>query len=199
MAQSEAALAGGGGRGALSSGVLGMTLFLFTEFMLFAGLISAFLILRAQAPVWPPAGQPRLPVAVTGANTIVLILSGFTMARAVGALTKGSAAAVRWLQATAALGLLFLLIQGTEWTRLVSFGLTGHSSVYGATFYALVGIHGIHVAAAVVVLFVNLLRTMGGLYTPAEHVGLSLCRMYWIFVVGVWPVLYLLLYQPWAS
>ncbi len=198
MAQREAGVPVGREREAVSSGVLGMTLFLFTEFMLFAGLISAFLVLRAQAPVWPPAGQPRLPVAVTGANTLVLLLSGWTMVRAVGALRQGSAASVRWLQGTAALGLLFLLIQGTEWARLVGFGLTGKSSVYGATFYALVGIHGLHVAAAVVVLFANLARTMRGRYTAAAHDGLTLCRMYWIFVVAVWPILYLLLYQPWA-
>ena len=198
MARREA-VPTGPGREAVSSGVLGMLLFLFTEAMLFGGLISAFLVLRAQAPVWPPAGQPRLPVAVTGGNTLVLLLSGWTMIRAVGALRQGSAASVRWLQATAVLGLLFLAIQGTEWARLVGFGLTGKSSVYGATFYALVGIHGLHVMAAVIVLFVNLARTMRGFYSASAHDGLTLCRMYWIFVVAVWPILYLLLYQPWAA
>ena len=38
------------------NGVLGMLIFLLTEVMLFAGLISAFLIIRAQAIVWPPPG-----------------------------------------------------------------------------------------------------------------------------------------------
>ena len=46
----------------LPSGVLGMLIFVFTEMMLFGGLISAFTIIRSAAVVWPPPGQPRLPV-----------------------------------------------------------------------------------------------------------------------------------------
>ena len=45
----------------ISNGVLGMSLFVLTEIMLFAGMISVFNIVRASAIVWPPPGQPRLP------------------------------------------------------------------------------------------------------------------------------------------
>ena len=52
------------------------TLFLIGgEIMIFAGLISAFWVLRVSAPVWPPPLQPRLPVGVTGANTVILFSS----------------------------------------------------------------------------------------------------------------------------
>jgi heme/copper-type cytochrome/quinol oxidase subunit 3 len=183
----------------LESGVIAMVLFLFTEAMIFAALISAFIVLKTRAVAWPPPGQPRLPVAVTGLNTLVLMASGYTMIRAVGVLRSGRGGAARWLQATAGLGILFLLVQGYEWSRLIGFGLTGASSVYGATFYALVGIHALHVLAAVIVLGVGLARTQHGVYTPGSHAGLVLCRMYWVFVVAVWPVLYALLYQPWAG
>jgi heme/copper-type cytochrome/quinol oxidase subunit 3 len=183
----------------LENGVIATVLFLFTEAMIFAALISAFVVLKTRAVVWPPPGQPRLPVAVTGLNTLVLLASGYTMIRAVGVLRSGRGGAARWLQATAGLGILFLLVQGFEWSRLIGFGLTGASSVYGATFYALVGIHALHVLAAIIVLGVGLARTQRGFYTPVSHTGLVLCRMYWVFVVAVWPVLYALLYQPWAG
>ena len=50
-----------------------MGLFVFTEVMLFAGLISAFSIARATAigGMWPPPNQPRLPIATTAFNTAV--------------------------------------------------------------------------------------------------------------------------------
>lgn len=199
MAERRPGAASAARQSVLESGVIGMVLFLFTEAMIFAALISAFLVLKMRAVAWPPPGQPRLPVVVTGFNTLVLLASAYTMIRAVDVLRSGRGGAARWLQATAALGILFLLVQGFEWARLVGFGLTGASSVYGATFYAIVGIHAIHVLAAVIVLAVSLSRARRGVYTSDSHGGLVVCRMYWVFVVAVWPVLYLLLYQPWAG
>jgi len=179
----------------VESGVLAMAVFLATEAMLFAGLISAFLVLRATAPVWPPPGQPRLPVGVTGANTAVLLLSAYTMHRA-GAATRGEARTtmLRWLVATAALGAAFLLVQGTEWIALVAHGLRASSGPYGATFYALVGSHGLHVAAAVVTLLALLPRAWRAPSAGQCRRRVEVCRLYWFFVVAVWPVLYVLVY-----
>jgi heme/copper-type cytochrome/quinol oxidase subunit 3 len=174
------------------SGVLGMAMFIATEVMFFAGLISAFLVLRAQAIGWPPLDQPRLPVGVTGINTLVLLASGWTVLRAVAALRRGERTVVRWLALTAVLGTLFLAVQGFEWVRLIGFGLTSSSSLYGATFYTLVGAHGLHVLAAVVVLLFALRRAARGGYTSPG--ALDPIQMYWLFVVAVWPVLYLLVY-----
>jgi heme/copper-type cytochrome/quinol oxidase subunit 3 len=184
------------GTNRVPSGVVGMTLFLFTEAMIFAALISAFLVLQARAVAWPPPGQPRLPVGVTGANTLVLLASGVTMLVAL-ARARAGAPAVAWIVATAALGAAFLLVQGAEWARLIGFGLTGESGVYAATFYTLVGIHALHVVGALVVLLANLARVVRRAAAAAD--GLRICAMYWVFVVAVWPVLYLLLYQPWKG
>jgi heme/copper-type cytochrome/quinol oxidase subunit 3 len=180
------------GRPRLDNVRLGMMFFLAAEVMFFAGLISAFLVLRAQAPDWPPFDQPRLPVGVTGANTAVLLASGWALQRARTALRRGSPAFARRLGWTALLGGAFLAVQGSEWARLVRFGLTTSSSLYGGTFYALVGAHALHVLAAVVVLLVVLRRALRGDYRGAD--AFEPVRMYWLFVVGVWPVLYGLVY-----
>ena len=183
------------------SSVVGMVLFLFTEAMIFAALVSAFLVLQARAPVWPPPGQPRLPVGVTGVNTLLLIASGFTMLRADSRARAGRAAAP-WLRVTAALGVAFLAVQGTEWARLLAFGLTGESGVYAATFYTMVGVHAAHVVAALAVLLVHLRRAgRAGIDSTRSGAwsGLRACTLYWVFVVAVWPVLYVLLYQPWKG
>jgi heme/copper-type cytochrome/quinol oxidase subunit 3 len=176
------------------SGILGMALFIATEAMFFVGLISAFLVLRAEALQWPPFDQPRLPVEVTGMNTAILLASGWTMRRAVMALRLGEAGPVRWMGVTAILGVVFLSIQGFEWVRLVGFGLTTTSSLYGSTFYMLVGIHGVHVASAVVALLVHLTRAGDGRYAAGDDAPLMPMAMYWYFVVAIWPILYLLVY-----
>ncbi len=186
-------------RPAVTAGRVGMVLFLFTEAMLFAGLVSAFLVLQGRAPVWPPPGQPRLPVAATGVNTLFLILSGVTMLRAVAASRKVGGNTATWLAATGGLGLAFLLGQGIEWARLLGYGLTTRSGVYGATFYAVVGIHGTHVVAALIALAVTWRRADRGGITPARRESVVVCALFWIFVVAVWPILYVLLYQPWGG
>jgi cytochrome c oxidase subunit 3 len=172
-----------------------LSLFIGTEVMFFGGLISAFLILKAGAGLWPPVGQPRLPVFVTGVNTLFLLASGYTVHLAVKAAREARQRDICvWLAVTGLLGLLFLGIQGYEWVRLLAHGLTISSSTYGGTFYTLIGAHGLHVAAAVTVLLVVLSRALRGCYSDAAHTGVTLCRIYWLFVVGVWPVLFLLVY-----
>ena len=44
----------------------------------------------------------------------------------------------------------FFSCRGYEWVRLLQYGLTLASGVYGATFYVLVGCHGVHVLGAVI-------------------------------------------------
>src|SRR5579872_2458242 len=62
----------------LPNSVLGMIIFIAAEIMFFAALMSAHTIARAtvMGGVWPPAGQPRLPVERTAVNTGILLLSG---------------------------------------------------------------------------------------------------------------------------
>jgi cytochrome c oxidase subunit III len=178
-----------------SNARLGMLMLLGGEAMFFGGLVMGFLQLRLGAPVWPPPGQPRLPVGLTAVNTAVLLLSSYTLTRATRAVRADDRRGlVRWLGRTLALGTLFLLVQGLEWARLVGFGLTVRSGVYGATFYTLIGIHGAHVLGAVVWLALVTLAAQAGRYRREAHTSLLCCAMYWHFVVALWPVLYLLVY-----
>ncbi len=179
----------------VSNARLGMWMLIASETMFFGGMIGAFLMLRLNAPVWPPPQQPRLPIAVTAVNTLVLLASSGTVALAVRAVRANDRRRLAaWLGRTAGLGAVFLAVQGAEWLRLVRFGLTVSSGAYGATFYTLIGTHGVHVLAALVWLGLVRLAAGRGRYTARDHVGVATCAMYWHFVVALWPVLYLLVY-----
>jgi cytochrome c oxidase subunit III len=179
----------------VANAVLGMVMFLGAEVMFFAALVGAFFVLRLGAQVWPPPLQPRLPVEVTGVNTVILLLSGAMMALALRAIGRGNQAGLRrYLGCTAVLGAVFLAVQGYEWTRLVHFGLTASSGIYGATFYTLVGVHGAHVLGALIWLSLVALTVRRGRFGTRTHVPVTLCGMFWFFVVFVWPVLYVLVY-----
>src|SRR5262245_3877022 len=67
---------------------LAMLFLICGEVMFFGGLVSAFLVLRVTAAQWPPPLQPRLPVGVTGVNTLVLLASSIAMVSASRALAR---------------------------------------------------------------------------------------------------------------
>jgi cytochrome c oxidase subunit 3 len=174
-----------------SNAWLAVLMFLGAEAMFFAGLIGAFLVFRIGSPIWPPPFQPRLPTGITGINTLILLASAVTFRLGLRANQHGDRARlVRLLSWTAAAGTIFLLIQGFEWFRLIHFGLTVSSSVYGGLFYTIIGCHGLHVFGALVWLVVVWQKARTGKYTRQNYVGLQTCGMYWTFVVGLWPVLY---------
>jgi cytochrome c oxidase subunit 3 len=179
----------------ISNARLGMLVFLAFETMFFGGLLGAFLVFRLSSVRWPPPGQPYLPGAITWINTGILLASSYTMGRALRAIRAGDhSGLLHGLGITALLGTIFLAVQGTEWVRLVRFGLTLSSGIYGSTFYTLIGCHGLHVLGAVAWLLINLLQAIGGRFTARDHVGVQLCGMYWYFVVSLWPVLFGLVY-----
>jgi len=190
---------GGGGPGPAAmpksaDPTLAVLIFVGSEAMLFAGLLSAFLVSRASAPFWPPANQPRLPVVITGLNTGLLVLSGLTMWRVVHSLRqRDKRGAMRWMGATILLGVLFLAIQGSEWAGLIGFGLTMTSSLYGGMFYLIVGAHALHLVVAVAVLLFVAARVRRGRY-DVDFRGVVACSVYWSFVVILWPIIYALVY-----
>ena len=121
---------------AVSNARLGLLVFLGAEAMFFVGLIGAFLVFRLGSEVWPPPAQPRLPVGVTGINTVILLFSGLTGYLALRAVRDGNSRGLfQWILTTVGLGTLFLSIQGYEWIRLIHFGLTVSSGTYGTTIY----------------------------------------------------------------
>ena len=63
----------------LNNAKLGTIMLLGAEAMFFAGLMGAYIVFRVGAANWPPPFQPRLPVRVTGINTLILLLSAVTM------------------------------------------------------------------------------------------------------------------------
>lgn len=184
----------------VSNARIGMLAFILFESMLFAGLLGGFIILRVGNTVWPPPGQPRLPIAVTWINTIVLLGSflplylakrGF---RGSGSKELGTPPSfVRGLLLSTVLGATFLVIQGSEWIRLIAHGLTVQKGVYGGSFLLLIGMHGLHVLGAVVWLGVLTGLAFAGRLSRSSA-ALDLVTLYWAFVCLVWIVLFGIVY-----
>lgn len=173
------------------SSVIGTLIFVVTELMLFAGFMSAFTITRAAYNTWPPIGQPRLPMAETLVNTAALLASGVVLFFANKAFVRDPQRAKKPLLISLGLGVFFVAFQGFEWLGLLRQGLTLTSSNHGAFFYLIIGTHAAHAVAAIVTLGLMALRLHRG---TLQHSTFLAGQVFWYFVVGVWPMIYLRVY-----
>jgi cytochrome c oxidase subunit III len=177
----------------LADSVFGMLIFVATEVMFFTGLISAFVIIKAGIDPWTPPVGVRLPVVATASNTALLLLSGVFLHQAGRWFAaECNTQRVRTLLGSAALlGACFVLFQGYEWMRLITYGMTMTSGIFGACFFLLIGTHGFHAASAAMAMVYLYSRLTRNELRP-DH--LRAMQVFWYFVVGIWPVLYGLVY-----
>lgn len=178
----------------LRNGVIGVATFLCSEMTLFGSLIFMYLYIRRAATVWPPPGFNRFDWHLATVNTVVLLSSGVTMHFAYQALRKGhTSTTIKLIIITIVLGVTFLSGQVYEYKN-VQAGLSLSHNTFGATFFTLTGLHGLHVSLGVVFLLIVLFNTIKGRYTKENDIVVNAATLYWHFVDAVWVVLFALFY-----
>ena len=176
----------------VDSRVLGMFLFIASEVMLFGAFFTAYFFVRVVNGIeWPPEGL-HLPVFVAGVNTCILVTSSFTVHWALQAIKRGNRVGMQaGLVLTLALGLVFLLTQAREYSRI---GFAPHDEAFGSVFYGLTGLHGAHVFVGLTLLTFATIRAFRGHFTPEAHWGVEIPGIYWHFVDVMWIVVYATVY-----
>jgi cytochrome c oxidase subunit III len=201
----------------------GMWLFLLTEIMFFGGLFTAYLIYRNWYYPAFVAGSHKLSIALGALNTAVLICSSFTMAMGVySAEMRRRKALIGWLTATLVLGLTFLGVKAVEYhekwethhvpglnfsaagfTRLdpkypedkpLAPDMAEKTSVYFSLYFAMTGMHALHMVVGVSLLVILIVRAWAGAYTQGHMTTVENFGLYWHFVDIVWIFLFPLLY-----
>ena len=178
----------------LSNNKLAMWLFLGSECLLFGGLISTYMLYRGRVSNGPhPSAIYDIPF--TSVSSFVLLMSSLTMVLAVTSAQRGDDRKTNlWLTVTALLGATFIGGQVYEFTTFYREGLGFTTSLFGSSFYALTGFHGVHVSVGVIFL----LSTMGiirkGRITGNKAEVVELVGLYWHFVDIVWIVIFTLVY-----
>lgn len=176
----------------VSSPVLGMLIFTATEIMFFAGLVSSVSISRSRMVdkaniTWPPAAQPVLPVHETMINTAALLISAVFLYMAHRRFKEEPSQARTALMTAVILGSFFVLLQGREWVELIAQGLTYKGPPYGAFFFLIVGLHGLHALVGIGALVMAYFKLKKDELTGPAFAAI---QIFWYFVVLMWPVLY---------
>ncbi len=173
-----------------------MWLFLVSDTLTFAGLLTGYGVMRLSLGQWPvQAGIFR--IWLVGTMTFILICSSATMAVAVAAARRGDKPRVlRFLLLTVLGGLMFLGMQAFEWTNFIHEGARLFINPWGvpqfsATFFIITGFHGGHVTGGVIYLLVTAFRWGRGRIAPES---VEIAGLYWHFVDLVWVFIFTLLY-----
>jgi cytochrome c oxidase subunit 3 len=186
----------GPARPAIPSHRLAMLIFLTAETMLFTGLLGGYLVLRYSVPMWPPAGQPLLPLWAGGANLALLTVASVGIHLALrSARRAGGPRVARGIALSLAAGTAFLWVLGVEWSHLHAQGLSlSTGGTYGALFYTLTGCHALHVMAVWIWSAALLPAALRDRYYPARHHPVEMAGMFWHFVTLAWMILFVILY-----
>jgi cytochrome c oxidase subunit III len=206
------------------AGSFGMWLFLLTEIMFFGGLFFAYLLYRNwYYDAFVPASN-FLSIKLGGANTAILITSGFFMAIAVWAAEVRKKNILVWsLIFTMLFGWAFICIKGIEWhdewvhghipgatfdisefVNPKAHGITDEkplpvdmaqrTQIFFFLYFGMTGMHALHMLIGLGLLFWLLWRAMRGEFTQGYVAPIENFGLYWHFVDIVWLYLFPLLY-----
>jgi len=173
----------------ISKGQIGVWILLTAVIMLFAGLSSAYIVLRG-VPAWQRIELPWL----LWPNTAILLLSSVAIDISRRAVRRNDLQSMkRWLAAGGILGLVFLVGQLAAWRQLVDAGVYLPSTLQSGFFYILTGLHGLHLLGGVVALGLVLWKAVKDRLSAFNYEPLKLCALYWHVMDALWIYLFLLL------
>ena len=186
---------------------LGMWLFIVSDSLTFSALLIGYSYLRA-SNVWATPFHFYPSIVFSSVMTFCLLSSSLTMVFGVSASSRGDwAAARKWILGTIFFGVAFLVLHLIEWNHLIHQGLTPFSlpaewvkqyaapdgslpsPLFGATFFAITGLHMFHVATGAIYLAVVAARIK-----KLKHEDVEISGLYWHFVDLVWMFVFPLIY-----
>ena len=174
-------------------GKVGMACVIVAESAIFTIFVVAYLFYVGKSLSGP---TPREVLETPIFYTICLLSSSLTIHFATRFLERGKRGAFLGLWfLTIILGALFLYGTGQEWHRLIyERGLTVSTNLFGTTYYSLVGLHGFHVTAGLIMLSVVLFFGLAGRVGPEQSARVDVLSLYWHFVDAVWVVVFIVVY-----
>lgn len=187
---------------------IGMWLFLYSEIILFGGLFVLYAVYFHQHPESFVEGGLQLDRIFGSINTLVLLISSFTVAASITAIQRRQKKQAIWfLLFSIFCGCVFLVIKYFEWGAKIHHGLYPNAdrlldgepglNVFFGLYYTITGLHGLHVMIGMVLLMISLILVISNKITQDRYAMLENSGLYWHLVDLIWifvfPLFYLVL------
>jgi cytochrome c oxidase subunit 3 len=190
---------------------LGMWLFLATEVLLFSGFFCAYFVYRMlHYETWRTNSHKYLDWEIGAANTVVLLLSSFTIVLAIRELQLARKwRAFIYLGITNLCAVFFLVVKlgweyypkwkdgklpGAHFTYGGGPEASTHDQVFLSVYWVSTATHGLHVLLGVVVITWAMIKTAKGFYGPKNFMFVENTGLYWHIVDVIWIFLFPMLY-----
>src|SRR6266581_9404584 len=174
-------------------GKVGMACLIIAESAIFTIFVVAYLFYLGKSLTGP---APREVLETPVFYTICLLSSSLTIhfaGKSLERAQRGLFLALWFL--TILLGCLFIYGTGQEWRRLIyEHRLTISTNLFGTTYYSLVGLHGFHVTAGLVMLLTVAVLGLCGRVGVKQSGHIEVLSLYWHFVDAVWVVVFTVVY-----
>lgn len=188
-----------------SGNKLGMWLFLYTEIILFGGLFVLYAVYFARYPSEFIEGGKELNRIFGLVNTVILLVSSFTVAAAITAIQKNDKQkAMIGLLISIICGLIFLVNKYFEWSHKIAHGFypnseklvdgPGGQNIFFGLYYVITGLHGIHIIIGMTLLIVSLIYVQREKITHDRFALLENSGLYWHLVDLIWIFVFPLFY-----
>jgi heme/copper-type cytochrome/quinol oxidase subunit 3 len=177
----------------LPYGRAGMWWFLASEILVFGGLLGSYILQRVAHGGWIEE-MTHLNARIAALNTLVLVTSSLTIVQAHAAAdARDTARCRRNLWITVALGCVFLVNKGIEYSTEFHHGYYPWTSTFWSFYFLMTGLHGLHVIGGIIWNAVMAISTSLPLWPKVRH-RVEYAGLYWHFVDVVWIFLFPLLY-----
>ena len=170
---------------------LALRVFLAVVAVLFFLLVTAYGTRMAYED-WRPSPQ----LGLLWANTFALMLASVALQWAQHSVRRGRMDAMRvGLLAGGAFTVVFLFGQVLAWRQLGTMVYFEVSNPAIAFFYLITGLHGLHILGGLVAWGRTFAKVWGNFDVARIRQSVELCTLYWHFLLGVWLVLFGLLFS----
>lgn len=186
---------------------IGMWLFLVTEVLLFGGLFVGYGIMHARHPEAFMAAHHHLDKTMGALNTVVLLISSFTMVLSVwAAQTSRKKLLILFLLLTLACAGTFMVVKYFEYSHKFHEGLLpgkyySHKGdtvpgqfLFFSFYFMMTGLHGIHVLLGMAAIAWLVWRAAKGHFSSAYYAPVEITGLYWHLVDLIWIYLFPLMY-----
>jgi cytochrome o ubiquinol oxidase subunit 3 len=174
--------------------IFGFWVYLMTDCMLFATLFATYVVLSPNVHTGP-SGKDLfdLPFALT--ETLILLASSFACTPLMMAAEKSDKKrALFWFVITFLLGVAFLVLEISEFSRFVHEGNSWQRSAFLSGFFALVATHGCHITVGLLWMAVLVGQVITRGFTPAILTRLTCFKLFWHFLDVVWIFIFTIVY-----
>lgn len=174
--------------------LFGFWMYLMTDLLMFAVLFAAYIVLHGNIYTGPKSNELfNLPFALT--ETLILLTSSFTSGLAILAARNSAKNQVLvWFSITFLLGLSFLGLELSEFSKLVSEGNGWQRSAFLSSFFTLVGTHGLHIFVGLLWMSICIIKVWSQGLTVSITRKLTLLSMFWHFLDIVWIFIFSIVY-----